>query len=91
MKIRSWMLAVARASWLTFWVADFIRGGKAERFWGESYYTSQGIESILQEAGFGKVATEFVRGDVVLVSSLKVKLRTPDEQAGKSLKQLLGF
>ena len=72
-QIQSWMLAVARASWLTFWVADFIRGGKAERLWGESYYTSQRIESILQEAGFGKVATEFVRDDVVLVSSLKVK------------------
>jgi ubiquinone/menaquinone biosynthesis C-methylase UbiE len=53
-------------------VVDFVRGGKAERLWGERYYTPQEIESMLRGAGFGEVAMEFVHDDVVFVSSLKV-------------------
>lgn len=53
-------------------VVDFTKGGKAEGLWAERYYTPQEIESMLQEAGFGEVAMEFVRNDVVFVSSLKV-------------------
>lgn len=53
-------------------IVDFTKGGKAERLWAERYYTPQEIESMLREAGFGEVATEFLRDDVVFVSTLKV-------------------
>jgi ubiquinone/menaquinone biosynthesis C-methylase UbiE len=53
-------------------VVDFTKGGKAERLWGERYYTPEEIESMLQEAGFSEVAVEFVRDDVIFVSSLKI-------------------
>lgn len=73
-------------------VVDFVKGGKAEKLWGESYYTPQEIESMLEKAGFGNVATEFVSDDVIFVSSLKVLERWPsDEQAGESPEHLLGF
>lgn len=55
-----------------FVLVDFVKGGKAERLWGERYYTPQEIESMLRGAGFGEVATEFVCDDVVFVSSLKI-------------------
>ena len=55
-----------------FVLVDFIKGGKAERLWGERYYTPQEIESMLREAGFDEVAMQFVHDDVVFVSSLKV-------------------
>jgi ubiquinone/menaquinone biosynthesis C-methylase UbiE len=55
-----------------FIVMDFVRGGRAEKLWGERYYTPQEIESMLQEAGFSDISTEFVCDDVVFVSSLKV-------------------
>ena len=56
-----------------FIVVDFTRGGKAERLWGERYYTTEEIKSMLQEAGFTEVAMEFVRDDVVFVSSVNIR------------------
>ena len=61
-------------------VIDFIKGGEAEKLWRESYYTPQEIESMLEKAGFGDVATEFVRDDVIFVSSLKVLERRPSDE-----------
>ena len=55
-----------------FIVVDFTKGGEAERLWGERYYTPEEIETMLREAGLSEVAIEFVRDDVVFVSSLKV-------------------
>ena len=53
-------------------MVDFMKGGKAEKLWGERYYTPQEIKSMLQEAGFSEVAMEFVRDDVVFGSWTKV-------------------
>ncbi len=53
-------------------MVDFIKGGKAEKIWGERYYTPQEIESMLQEAGFSEVAMGFVRDDVIFGSWVKI-------------------
>lgn len=53
-------------------LVDFIKGGEAEKLWRERYYMPQEIGSMLREAGFGEVTTEFVHDDVVFVSSLKI-------------------
>ena len=53
-------------------LVDFIKGGEAEKLWREIYYMPQEIGSMLREAGFGEVTTEFVHDDVVFVSSLKI-------------------
>ncbi len=51
---------------------DFIRGGEAERLWGERYYKPAEIESMLEDAGFRGARTSFLYKDVVLVSASKV-------------------
>ena len=53
-------------------VVDFVKGGKAERLWGERYYTPEEIESMIQQAGFSRSDMEYVRDDVVFVSSVKI-------------------
>ena len=53
-------------------VVDFVKGGGAEELWGERYFDLQEIERMLQAAGFGEVATEFIYNDIVFVSSRKV-------------------
>ena len=53
-------------------MVDFIKGGNAEKLWGERYYTPQEIESMLQEAGFSELAMELVRDDVIFGSWVKI-------------------
>jgi len=53
-------------------LVDFIKGGEAEKIWGERYYVPQEIGSMLREAGFGEITTEFVHDDVVFISSLNI-------------------
>jgi demethylmenaquinone methyltransferase/2-methoxy-6-polyprenyl-1,4-benzoquinol methylase len=53
-------------------IVDFIRGGEAERLWGERYYKPAEIESMLEDAGFREARTGFLYKDVALVSALKI-------------------
>lgn len=53
-------------------IVDFIKGGYAERLWGERYYTPPKIESMLRDAGFKEAKTSFLYKDVILVSALKI-------------------
>lgn len=53
-------------------VVDFVKGGKAERLWGERYYTPQEMESMLHLAGFSRADIEYVHDDIVFVSSVKI-------------------
>jgi len=52
-------------------IVDFIKGGEAEKLWGERYYTPTEIKSMLKVAGFKEVKTSFLYKDVILVSALK--------------------
>lgn len=52
-------------------IVDFIKGGEAEKLWGEKYYTPAEVKSMLEVAGFKKVKTSFLYKDVILVSALK--------------------
>ena len=53
-------------------MVDFIKGGNAEKLWGERHYTPQEIESMLQEASFSELAMELVRDDVIFGSWVKI-------------------
>lgn len=53
-------------------IVDFIRGGEAERLWGEKYYKPAEIESMLEHVGFREARTSFLYKDVVLVSAAKI-------------------
>ena len=53
-------------------MVDFMKGGNAEKLWGERYYTPEEIESMLQEAGFNELAMELVRDDVIFGSWVKI-------------------
>jgi len=53
-------------------IADFIKGGDAERLWGERYYTPTEIKSILKNAGFKEAKMSFLYKDVILISGLKM-------------------
>jgi ubiquinone/menaquinone biosynthesis C-methylase UbiE len=53
-------------------IVDFIKGGDAERLWGERYYTPTEIKSMLDDAGFKEVKASFLYKDVVLVSASKI-------------------
>jgi ubiquinone/menaquinone biosynthesis C-methylase UbiE len=52
-------------------IVDFIKGGDAERLWGERYYTSTEIGSMLKDAGFKEPKTSFLYKDVILISATK--------------------
>lgn len=53
-------------------IVDFVRGGEAERLWGERYYKPAEIESMLEDADFREARTSFLYKDVALVSALKI-------------------
>lgn len=53
-------------------IVDFIKGGDAERLWGERYYTPSEIKSMLDDAGFKEAKMSFLYKDVVLVSASKI-------------------
>jgi len=50
-------------------IVDFVKGGDAERLWGERYYTPVKIKSMLKNTGFKEVKTSFLYRDVVLASA----------------------
>jgi len=50
-------------------IVDFVKGGDAERLWGERYYTSIEIKSMLKNTGFKEVKMSFLYNDVVLASA----------------------
>ena len=52
-------------------IVDFIKGGDAERLWGERYYTPTEIESMLKNAGFKEPKMCFLYKDVILISATK--------------------
>ncbi len=52
-------------------IVDFIKGGEAEKLWGERYYTPAEIRSMFEDAGFREARTSFLYEDVVLISSKK--------------------
>jgi len=52
-------------------IVDFIKGGDAERLWGEKYYTPTEIESMLKDAGLKEPKISFLYKDVILISTIK--------------------
>ena len=52
-------------------VVDFIKGGDAERLWGERYYTPTEIESLLTDVGFKEPKMSLLYKDVILISATK--------------------
>ena len=52
-------------------IVDFIKGGDAERLWGEKYYTPTEIKLMLKDAGFNEAEVSFLYKDVILISALK--------------------
>ena len=52
-------------------IVDFIKGGEAEKLWGERYYTPAEVKSMLEVAGFKEVKTSFLYKDVIFVSALR--------------------
>ena len=52
-------------------IVDFIKGGDAERLWGEKYYTPTEIESMLKDAGLKEPKISFLYKDVILISATK--------------------
>ncbi len=50
-------------------IVDFVKGGDAERLWGERYYTPIEIKSMLKNTGFKEVKMSFLYNDVVLASA----------------------
>jgi ubiquinone/menaquinone biosynthesis C-methylase UbiE len=52
-------------------IVDFIKGGDAERLWGERYYTPPEIESMLKDVGFKELKMSFLYKDVILISATK--------------------
>jgi len=54
-------------------IADFIKGGDAERLWGERYHTPTEIQSMLDDVGFKEVKVSFLYKDVILISALKIR------------------
>ena len=52
-------------------IVDFIKGGDAEKLWGERYYTPAEIESMLKDAGFKEPKMSFLYKDVILISATK--------------------
>ena len=53
-------------------IVDFIKGGDAERLWGERYYTPTEIKFMLDDAGFKEAKMSFLYKDVILISTLKI-------------------
>jgi ubiquinone/menaquinone biosynthesis C-methylase UbiE len=53
-------------------IVDFIKGGDAERFWGERYYTPAEIKSMLDDTGFKEAKMSFLYKDVILTCALKI-------------------
>jgi len=52
-------------------IVDFVKGGHAERLWGEKYYTPTEIESMLKDAGLKEPKISFLYKDVILISTIK--------------------
>jgi len=52
-------------------IVDFVKGGDAEKLWGEKYYTPTEIESMLKDAGLNEPKISFLYKDVVLISTIK--------------------
>ncbi len=48
-------------------IVDFVKGGEAERLWGERYYTPEEIKSMLECSGFHVVGSEFLYNDVIFI------------------------
>jgi ubiquinone/menaquinone biosynthesis C-methylase UbiE len=55
----------------TLVIVDFIKGGDAERLWGERYYTPTEIKSMLKDVGFKEQKMSFLYRDVILISVTK--------------------
>ena len=53
-------------------IVDFIKGGEAERLWGERYYTPAEVKSMLEVAGFKEVKISFLYKDVILVLASRI-------------------
>ena len=53
-------------------IVDFVKGGYAERLWGERYYTPTEIRSMLENARFKETKKSFVYKDVILISATKI-------------------
>lgn len=53
-------------------IVDFVKGGCAERLWGERYYTPAEIGAMFKDAGFKQAKMSFLYNDVILVSALKI-------------------
>jgi SAM-dependent methyltransferase len=54
-------------------IVDFIKGGEAERLWGERYYTPTEIESMLKDTGFKEPKLSFLYKDVIFISATKTQ------------------
>ncbi|MCK4731791.1 MAG: class I SAM-dependent methyltransferase [Methanophagales archaeon] len=52
-------------------VVDFIRGGEAERRWGERYYTSEELKFMLEYSGFNEIEESFLYEDVIFIHAQK--------------------
>lgn len=46
---------------------DFIRGGEAERLWGERYYTVEEFKSMLELSGFKQTEEDFLYEAVIFI------------------------
>jgi len=53
-------------------IVDFIKGGEAEKLWGERYYTPAEIKSMLEVMEFKEVKISFLYKDVILVSASRI-------------------
>lgn len=53
-------------------IVDFIKGGEAERLWGERYYTPAEVKSMLEVVEFEEVKINFLYKDVILVSASRI-------------------
>jgi ubiquinone/menaquinone biosynthesis C-methylase UbiE len=47
----------------TVLIADFAKGHKGERIWGETYYTPEQMETMLKKCGFDRVSVQQVPGE----------------------------
>ena len=50
-------------------IVDFIKGGDAERLWGERYYTPTEIKFMLDDAGLKEAKMSFLYKDIILISA----------------------
>jgi len=56
----------------TMVIVDFVKGGYAERLWGERYYAPAEIKAMFKDVGFKEAKASFLYNDVILVSAFKI-------------------